>query len=608
VDHKLYVMDHIKELTQLLDFKYGSPVRNIRKDPLDELVHIMLIGKERSVEDEMIFAILKKKYSNWEDFIENPLEKILLNVNSSTLTKRKINLIKENLNLIYKQFGQYSLSKLKKWRNLKVFKFLKSLKEIDDESAYCIMLYAFQREVFPVNTNINRTCQRLGLINAEIVCKEGQELLKDIFPGKLRYSLHVNMTEHGKKICHSRNPFCDKCAIAGFCKRIRSISKTRGKYGFADLFSGAGGMSLGFEKAGYNLQVSIDANPRACATFLHNRTSLDAEKVINGNIEKINPANYAGKGIKVIVAGPPCQEFSPVRKNGFGETGRNELYKQVLYFVKAIEPVFVVIENVPGMVTHLKRKYVNKVEEGLRKLGYAVHSEMINAKHYGIPQNRLRLFFIARRIYGHSREIAENSINRVWEHIHLKKQVGMIGFLQGTSGLPELSPGEGEDLLRSERKEKLSDYAHKMLYDGELIFNHIARKHNPRDLEAYTIMDEGENALDLYRKRPDLMPYSTKNFQTKFFKIRSGDPSPTIVAHLRRDANSFIHPRDNRGITPREAARLQSFPDNYRFLGSFGLQFEQIGNAVPPLLAEVIGNALIEELDSSGKGKNYGQI
>ena len=119
-------------------------------------------------------------------------------------------------------------------------------------------------------------------------------------------------------------------------------------------------------------------------------------------------------------------------------------------------------------------------------------------------------------------------------------------------------------------------------------------------------MEEGENALDLHGKKPDLMPYSTENFPTKFFKIRSHDPSPTIVAHLRRDANSFIHPRDNRGITPREAARLQSFPDNYRFLGSFGLQFEQIGNAVPPLLAEVIGNAIMEELDSFERGKNHG--
>jgi DNA (cytosine-5)-methyltransferase 1 len=92
------------------------------------------------------------------------------------------------------------------------------------------------------------------------------------------------------------------------------------------------------------------------------------------------------------------------------------------------------------------------------------------------------------------------------------------------------------------------------------------------------------------------MPYSTRNFHTKFFKMRRNTPSPTIVAHLRRDANSFIHPVFNRGITPREAARLQSFPDSYRFLGSFGIQFEQIGNAVPPMLAEIIAQSIKIEL------------
>ena len=173
----------------------------------------------------------------------------------------------------------------------------------------------------------------------------------------------------------------------------------------------------------------------------------------------------------------------------------------------------------------------------------------------------------------------------------------LVSFNQGTSGLPSLGPGEGGDLMRKITKGRKSEYAKKMSFNGELIFNHQSRKHNPRDLEAYSIMSEGENAIDLYRKRPDLMIYNTSNFPTKYFKIRGNRPSPTIVAHLRKDANSFIHPRDNRGITPREAARLQSFPDDFRFLGSFGVQFEQIGNAVPPLLAEVIAIAIKKEID-----------
>jgi DNA-cytosine methyltransferase len=546
-------MDHIKELSELLDFEYGSPDHNNKKDPLDELMYILLSRRTRGIGYEMVYDKLKKKFPNWEDTAKAPSQQILRVIESAGLGPKRVREIKENLCIIHERFREYSLNRLRKWHNIKVFEFLTSLEGIGPKSAYCIMMYSLKREVFPVDTHVNRICQRLGLIEMGLDHKKGQTLLADVFRGPLRYSLHVNMVAHGREVCRSMNPRCSKCIIAGFCKWIRLKSQADGKHIFADLFAGAGGMSLGFERAGYNLQMAIR-----------------------------------------------------VRKNGFGETGRNELYKQVLHFVKVIKPVFVVIENVPGMASHLNRKYVKKVEDGLRKLGYAVHSEMINAKHYGIPQNRLRLFFIARRVYKDSWEDTERAINRVWEHIHLEKQDTRVSFMQGISGLPRLSPGEGADLLGNDGRAKSSDYARKMIYNGGIIFNHIARKHNPRDLEAYATMEEGENALDLHGKKPDLMPYSTKNFPTKFFKIRSDDPSPTIVAHLRRDANSFIHPKDNRGITPREAARLQSFPDNYRFLGSFGLQFEQIGNAVPPLLAEVIGKAIMEELDSSERGKNHG--
>lgn len=606
MNHELYVMDHIKELSELLDFEYNSPDHNNKKDPLDELMYILLSRRTRGIGCEMVYDKLKKKFPNWEDAAKAPSQQILRVIESAGLGQKRVREIKENLCIIHKRFGEYSLDQLRKWHNVKVFEFLTSLEGIGPKSAYCIMMYSLKRKVFPVDTHVNRICQRLGLIEIGLDHKKGQTLLADTFPGPLRYSLHVNMLAHGREVCRSTNPHCKNCIIVGFCKWIRLKSKADGQYIFADLFAGAGGMSLGFERAGYNLQMAIDSNPRACATFLHNRPYLDAEKVINEDIEGIDPQRYAEKGIKVIVAGPPCQEFSPVRKNGFGETGRNELYKQVLLFVKKIKPVFVVIENVPGMASHLNRKYVKKVEDGLRKLDYAVHSEMINAKHYGIPQNRLRLFFLARRVDKNSWESAERVVNRVWEHIHLKKQDTIVSFLQGISGLPRLSPGRGADLLGNDGRGKFSDYALKMACNSGIIFNHIARKHNPRDLEAYATMEEGENALDLHRKRPDLMPYSTKNFPTKFFKIRSGDPSPTIVAHLRRDANSFIHPMDNRGITPREAARLQSFPDNYRFLGSFGLQFEQIGNAVPPRLSEIIGNAIMEELNSSRRKNNHG--
>jgi DNA (cytosine-5)-methyltransferase 1 len=606
MEHMEFVLEHIREIDELLGFEYGSPDHNNKEDPLDELVYILLSRRTRGIGYEKVYDKLKKRFPRWGDAAQTSYQSILRIIEPAGLGTKRVKEIKDNLHSIHERFGEYSLDRLRKWHNVKVFEFLTSLEGIGPKSAYCIMMYSLQREVFPVDTHVNRICQRLGIIEMGLGHKKGQALLAETFAGHLRYSLHVNMLAHGRAVCRSTNPRCNDCVIAGFCKWIRFKRKVDGKHRFADLFAGAGGMSLGFERAGYNLLMAIDSDSRACATFLHNRTHLEAGMVVNEDVEEIDPERYVGKGVRTIVAGPPCQEFSKVRKNRLGETGRNELYKQVLRFVKAIKPTFVVIENVPGMASHLNKEYVKRVEDGLRELGYAVHSEMINAKYYGIPQNRLRLFFVARRVFRNSWDAAEKALNRVWERIHLEKSDTRVSFMEGVSGLPRLSPGEGSDVLRNGFKGKPSDYASKMVSNGGIIFGHIARKHNPRDLEAYATMEEGENAIDLHRKRHDLMPYSTRNFPTKFFKIRSGEPSPTVVAHLRRDANSFIHPMDNRGITPREAARLQSFPDDYRFLGSFGLQFEQIGNAVPPPLAEVIGRAIMEELDTSKRGENHG--
>ncbi len=606
MDHKLYVMNHIKELSELLDFEYGSPDHNNKKDPLDEMIFILLSRRTRGIGYESVYDELKGKFPDWESVAKASLGDIYRIIKRAGLGPKRVKEIRGNLRIINERFGEYSLDRLKRWYNRKAFEFLTSLEGIGPKSTYCIMMFSLKREVFPVDAHVNRICQRLGIIKGGLDHKKGQALLADVFPKSLRYSLHVNMVAHGRDICRSTNPRCGNCIIAGFCKWIRKKNEENHKIKFGDLFAGAGGTGLGFERAGFGLHMAIESDARACATFIHNRTNLAADRVINERIEDIDPGKFARKGIKVIVAGPPCQEFSRVRRNSHRELGRNELYKEVLRYVEVIKPVFVVIENVPGMATHLNKEYVKKVEDGLRKLDYVVHTEMINAKHYGIPQNRLRLFFIARRVNRGSWKAAEKALDRVWGQIHLKKQEREISFRQGISGLPKLSPGEGADLLVNSDGGRLSDYARGMASNGKIIFNHIARKHNPRDLEAYRIMGEGENALDLHEKKPDLMPYSTENFHTKFFKIRDGRPSPTIVAHLRRDANSFIHPRDDRGITPREAARLQSFPDRYRFLGTFGLQFEQIGNAVPPLLAEVIGKAIMEELDGSLRGEKHG--
>jgi len=602
MNQREYVLGNIKELSQILEFQYGSPNHNNKKDPLDEMIFILLSRRTRKLHYEKTFEILKQNYPSWELVAEAPSSELFKIIRKAGLGKKRAIEIQENLKIIKDKFGDYSLNKMRTWQNQKIFDTLLLFKGIGPKSAYCIMMYSFNRKVFPVDTHINRICQRLGLIESGMNHKKAQELLANYFPESFRYALHVNLLAHGREICLPKKPKCYQCLISGFCSYNRK-KKTNGKNKFIDLFAGAGGLSHGFEKAGFDLELAVESNTKACTTLLFNRPQLELRRVINKKIEEIDPKIFSKKGIKVLVAGLPCQEFSWVRTNGYGNWGRKELYKELLRVVSLVRPLYIVIENVPGMRSETNIEYAKKIENGLKDIGYAVRSDLVNAKYYGIPQKRTRLFFICKRVQGRSISSAERSLDRIWQDIHSKRNTRVITFRQAISGLPHLKPNEGRDMVWNNVRGRRSNYA-KLMQDnnGSIIFNHRARSHNNRDLEAYRILNEGENAIDLYNKRSDLMIYSTENFSTKYFKIRGDEPSPTILAHLRKDANSFIHPDDNRGITPREAARLQSFPDEYRFLANYSIQFEQIGNAVPPLLAYVIAEAIKKEMGTKYLG------
>jgi DNA (cytosine-5)-methyltransferase 1 len=596
MDHRQYVMDHTREIDEILHFMYGTPDHNNKEDVLDELIFILLSRRTSGKGYEKAYNELKGRYPDWGKLVRARDRTILKIIGKAGLGSLRLNEIRNNLETIHERFGEYSLEHLHKWGNPKVFEFLTSLEGIGPKSAYCIMMYSLKRDVFPVDTHVNRICQRLGIIEQGMHHKVAQFELAEVFPKKYRYSLHVNMLSHGREICKSINPSCNQCVIIGFCKRNRKPHLIDNQYNFIDLFAGPGGMSLGFEDAGFNLVAAVESDIHASSSLLYNRPTLDSSLVIDRPIKDVKAKSFCSKRVQVLVAGPPCQEYSPVRQNSDRDLGRKKLYLHVLRFIREIQPLFVVIENVPGMSNRSNIKYANRVHNGFYRHGYVTISEIINARDYGIPQSRKRIFFIAKRIRWGNRKATRESVKRVWNNIHSKKQKKEVSFIEGISGIPSLKPGEGNEIMEYPSRRKLSNYALQLNNGSSILFNHISRSHNPRDLEAFTELNEGENALDLHNRRPELMIYSTDSFATKYFKIRSKTPSPTIVAHLRRDANSFIHPKDNRGITPREAARLQSFPDSYRFLGSFGIQFEQIGNAVPPLLSKMIAKSIMEEI------------
>ena len=240
MNHRTYVMSYIREIAELLDFTHGSPNHNNKKDPLDELIFILLSRRTRDGGYESAYNNLKKKFTEWEEVANANSSEIFPIIEHAGFGTRRTKEIIQILRTIYSTFGCYSLDKLKRWNDERVFAFLTSLEGVGPKSAYCIMMFSLGRKVFPVDTHVNRICQRLGIIDMGIDHKKAQVLLENVFPKPLRYCLHVNMVAHGRKICFPTNPLCDNCLISGFCmwKRIEN-KNTLGhcKLKFADLFS-----------------------------------------------------------------------------------------------------------------------------------------------------------------------------------------------------------------------------------------------------------------------------------------------------------------------------------------------------------------------------------
>lgn len=374
-----------------------------------------------------------------------------------------------------------------------------------------------------------------------------------------------------------------------------------------DLFCGAGGMSLGFEDAGFNVVLGVDFNSWACRTFAAN---VPAQVVVK-NIEQIRDFNvfftrYGITEVAGIVGGPPCQGFSRVGKgrirhqnrlNGYTEPRedpRNGLYKQFLAAVEALKPLFFVMENVPDMDSYADDEglLAERIEAEFRALNYRVSRRVLIAADFGVPQRRSRLFFV-----GFHERLGRDF---VWPDPQLMaSEYGIQSLRQAIGDLPEITDGQlaRELPYTPHQKHWLSRWYRKGINEAHqnLIFDHITRPHREDDKEYFRMLGEGQRFVDLPE---EARRYRSDIFQDKYRKLKWDEPSWTVTAHLRRDSYRYIHPQlePPRTISVREAARLQSFPDRWRFCGHRSNAFEQVGNAVPPLLARAIAREVFAQI------------
>lgn len=375
-----------------------------------------------------------------------------------------------------------------------------------------------------------------------------------------------------------------------------------------DFFAGAGGLSLGFIQQGFSVHFANDIEDVCVNTYRYNHPELPSNRVLLSDIRNIvdNIQDYIlSDDIDVVVGGPPCQGFSSANQQRIIDDPRNELYK---YFLKAVErilPKFVVMENVRGMLSVAGQvvddfKSIQVFKQG-KAYSYLVDYQLLNSADFSVAQSRERVFYIAAR-----NDLGVNP-SVIFEQIRSECTLNPRFILSDALiGIKPLEAPREKNMTEvdSDVFGKKIDFnsntsieaAYLDLINGgkeyPLTFNHKARYVNDVNYDIYRLLEQGDDASN--EKIKGIMPYENRLhcFRDKYYKMRADRPSRTITAHLKMDCHSHIHPYQIRAITPREAARIQSFPDSYLFLGAYLKTYMQIGNAVPCLMGKGIASVI----------------
>ncbi|MDI6735243.1 MAG: DNA cytosine methyltransferase [bacterium] len=411
----------------------------------------------------------------------------------------------------------------------------------------------------------------------------------------------------------------------------------KGKLIAIDIFAGGGGLSEGFSKAGFNIINHVEQNKNAVETLKTrvmffwlkesglikkyyayfngqiSRTDLIAEynltSLINNNVIqeeiswrtigdiiqriKLNMKMNCIKNIDVLLGGPPCQAYSLVGRArdpyNMDNDQRNYFYKYYVEFLKEIKPEIFVFENVPGILSSGKGKLFADIQEYMNKAGYEINYRILNSADFMVLQNRKRVVLIGWKKGNNF----EYPVFEKMEHSYMVKDV--------LDDMPCLKAGEGTESIQNYRINEINAYLKKTKirthYDK--VINHVARLHRREDLIIYRYaINKYLNGEKIkYTDLPEYLQFhkNRKSFLDRFKVVERDDSaSHTVVAHIAKDGHYYIHPDINqrRSLTVREVARLQSFPDNYKFEGPRTAQYIQVGNAVPPLMAERIAEKI----------------
>jgi DNA (cytosine-5)-methyltransferase 1 len=339
-----------------------------------------------------------------------------------------------------------------------------------------------------------------------------------------------------------------------------------------DLFSGAGGLSLGFEMAGFHVHTAVDNWPDALRTLAFNSPSTTTVQLDLGESKAVESLCRSLPKIDVVVGGPPCQGFSIAGKRD-PQDPRNKLYKGFVSAIKILKPSSFVMENVPTIASPSNRELFEAIIKDFRSLGYKVSTKVLLASEHGVPQNRKRMFIVG-------------VLEKFKSDFRFPEPTKT--FVTCAEAISDLPCGSIVDGSRYPSTPS-TFYQRKMRSGSRNLYNHDITNHTEQTIKLISMVPDGGNHKDLPREFQGI-----RNVNIAWTRFASWKPSPTIDTGHRH----HFHYQYDRVPTARESARLQSFPDRYIFLGGKTSQLKQIGNAVPPLLAFSLAGSLSNFLEN----------
>lgn len=344
-----------------------------------------------------------------------------------------------------------------------------------------------------------------------------------------------------------------------------------------DLFAGVGGLSLGFEKQGFDVLIANEYDKSIAAAYTENHKKT---KMIVGDITSLDLketfGSYTGK-IDVVIGGPPCQGFSQKGQRKTIHDERNFLFKYYVAIVELVKPRYFVMENVPNLLTAENGFFYKEIEELFNKMGYSLEHGVLNASDYGVPQNRRRTVIIGK-------------LNGAAPKLPQPKDI-KVTIWDAISDLAYLESGEGA-YEQEYKNAPESDYQKILRGNSKVLYNHTVTKHSPLALERLALIPPNAGREVLPKEHLTKSIYSGT-----WTRMRKDEISVTITTRFDTPSSGkFTHPFLDRAITVREAARIQSFPDDFVFVGNKGSQMKQVGNAVPPLLAAAIAEVIMKDI------------